>query len=231
VTKEEQVGNNSLNKYKAVPSRYLGIDPKNPANYLIYDILRKRVITRSTCKFEENFTRKTVEYYENQLKIANTDKEFLELHRNECNDIEEELNVQLLERRQDDNTIDDDDILPTVTDVDNESDEGEDDGESEPEYWDEPEDNSIIPTCTDWQKETDDAEGSTSSEDKNSDKSYICMICSDECPRTNVPGQMSPDKCPRTISPDNVPGQMSPDNVLGQCPRTNCQRPQDKNMY
>jgi histone deacetylase 1/2 len=41
VKKEEMVGRNSLSKYMAAPCRYLGVNRDSPANYLIYDILRK----------------------------------------------------------------------------------------------------------------------------------------------------------------------------------------------
>jgi hypothetical protein len=45
--KADRRGNNSISKYKAAPCRYLGVNPDSPANYLVYVILRKRIITRN----------------------------------------------------------------------------------------------------------------------------------------------------------------------------------------
>jgi len=181
VTKEERSGNNSLTKYKAAPCRYLGVDPDSPANYLIYDVLRKRVITRSTCKFEDNFDKKTIAYYEDQLKITDIDEEFLDINRDEFNNIEDELEKPISERVREEEIRDDDHLLPIQND--------DDDSEDGATYWEEPieDDNSIIPMYNTWRNELDDTEADTDNE-TTSDKSNICMcIRQDNCPRTIVP--------------------------------------------
>jgi hypothetical protein len=154
--KADRRGNNSISKYKAAPCRYLGVNPDSPANYLVYDILRKRIITRSTCKFEENFTKKTIADYEEQLKIADIDEEFLDVHREEWNDIEENLEVKLPDRIQDRDVLDADETPPV-----NIEEAYDDDDNDQVQYWNEPgeDDGSIIPMYTDWMKDKEGGVG------------------------------------------------------------------------
>lgn len=179
VTKEEQRGNNSLSKYKAAPCRYLGINPDSPANYLIYDILQKRIITRSSCKFEENFTKKSIAYYEDQLKIADIDEEFLDVHRDEWNDVEEDIE-ETLPQKNPDNDISEPQYVPSTTEnvnFDEEMEEYEENG-GVLNYWQSPFDNNndniIIPMYNQWQKTSEESEGSTDRE-TNSEKSYVSI--------------------------------------------------------
>jgi hypothetical protein len=62
LTKEEKKGKGL--KYKGSPCRFLGYPPESPANYLIMDIITRRVMVRKSVKFEDNIKRRTIESFE-----------------------------------------------------------------------------------------------------------------------------------------------------------------------
>jgi len=128
------------------------------------------VITRSTCKFEDSFDKKTIAFYEEQLKIADTDEEFLEVNRDAFNNMEEELEESVPGRVRVEELPNEDGTLPVIDDVD--------DNDGEANYWNPPmdtqEDVSIIPMYNDWMKDMDDAEDVTDNE-SISEKSNMCM--------------------------------------------------------
>jgi hypothetical protein len=98
VTKDERRGANILTNFKGIPCRFLGFDPDSPKNYLIYDVVKKRVITRLSCKFEKEYFRKTMADFEEQMKICEIDDEFLDvIDESEENSVFDEESVETAE--------------------------------------------------------------------------------------------------------------------------------------
>jgi hypothetical protein len=172
LTRDERKSSN-LTNYKAAPCRYLGINPQSPSNYLILDVLNKRVITRKSCKFQEEHIQKSISYFEEQQKIADVDEEYLDVNREEIDMIHERDAVE--------------DIINT-NDTELSESEDEDIDDTSVSYWKHinandtsgttdnspDDDNEIIPMYNDYTEGSTDNDVSTEN-DVNSDKSYLSI--------------------------------------------------------
>jgi hypothetical protein len=169
LTKDERRSSN-LTNYKAAPCRYLGINPLSPKNYLILDVLNKRVITRKTCRFQKEHIQKSISYFEEQEKIVNTDEEYLDVDREDFDMIQE---------------VDDVENIINAKDKEGSDIEDEDEEDTSVSYWQEvcsgdnnansPNDNNdVIPIDDNYTEGSTDNEVSTES-DINSDKSYLSI--------------------------------------------------------
>jgi hypothetical protein len=88
---ERKALKSTLTNYKAAPCRMLGFDPLSPKNFVVLDVVKGRVYTRGSCKFESIFNKKSIADFEEQLRISEVDEDFLEIDRDEFNVVGESI--------------------------------------------------------------------------------------------------------------------------------------------
>jgi hypothetical protein len=85
ITKAEMKGNKNITTYKAMPCRMLGFPRTSPKNYLILSVKNRTILSRYSCRFDDNYLRKTIDNFEN-IDVSESDDGYLEVE-----DVDEEV--------------------------------------------------------------------------------------------------------------------------------------------